>query len=127
MSAICSYSLASVNGQDLPAVWRQVEAPNGDRIRSVWTGGRLLLDAAGRYSVSLSGELQVGGRTDRLHLLETDGSWCEAGPGDLELRSRRGGTSRWQASSDGTVLVGRALHRRAAGPGSRTTFVFLRD
>ena len=107
MNPAGSYTLASVNGRDVPAVWNDITAFNGDRIRSLWVGGQVVFCPAGCYKMTLESALVVGDRTDPLGQVATEGRL----------------DSRWQVSSDQSVLVAKAHHT----PGERTVFVFLRD
>jgi hypothetical protein len=122
MSTTGSYTLASVNGRDVPAVWREVEGPDGQMIRSFWVDGRVELSSEGRYQLTLESALSVGGRTDDLGSIATRGRWHRTGSDGIAIYSDAGGEGRWQASSDLSVLVARSKE-----PGSRTIFVFLKD
>jgi hypothetical protein len=121
MNPIGSYTLASVNGRDVPALWEEIAAGNGDRIRTLWVAGRAVFRPDGLYCLTIEGSVAVGERTQALPAFAAEGTWRTTGDGHVELHSLRGPTSRWQASSDSTVLVARSRRR------SRSTFVFLRD
>lgn len=122
MSPAGSYSLASVNGRDVPAVWREVEGPDGLTIRSFWLDGRVEFTPAGRYQLTLESALTVGSRTDDLGEIATRGRWARTSDDSIELHSDEGAVGCWQASADLSVLVA-----RSKGEGSRTIFVFLKD
>ena len=122
MSPEGSYTLASVNGRDVPAVWREVEGPDGLTIRSFWLDGRVEFSPAGRYQLTLESALSVGCRTDDLGAIATQGRWARTSDDAIELHSDEGAIGRWQASSDLSVLVA-----KSKGEGARTIFVFLKD
>ena len=122
MSPAGTYSLASVNGQDVPAVWHQVEASNGDLVQSVWLEGKVTFCAEGCYHLSLESALFVGGRPDPLGQISTRGRWIKAGDGSIELHSDQGAQGKWQASEDLSVLVAKSRQ-----PDARTIFVFVKD
>ena len=121
MNPVGSYSLASVNGRDLPAVWDEIAAQNGDRIRALWTAGRAVFLPNGLYTLTVQGSLAVGERTEAFPPFATEGTWRTTPDGLLEMHSVRGCTGRLQVSSDSSVLVARSKRRR------RSTFVFLRE
>ena len=122
MNPAGSYSLASVNGRDVPAVWHEVTASNGDVVRSVWVDGKLQFCPEGCYHLSLESALFVDGRPDPMGRISTRGRWIRTGDGSIELHGDNGAQGRWQASEDLTVLVAKSRDRDA-----RTIFVFLKD
>lgn len=122
MSPAGSYKLSSVNGLDLPAVWRQVETSNGDLVQSVWVDGKMTFSEDGDYHLSLESALCVSGRPDPLGPVSTRGRWLRAGDGSIELHSDQGARGKWQASQDLTVLVAKSRQSDA-----RTIFVFVKD
>ena len=121
MDLIGTYTLASVNGRDLPAVWDEIEAGNGQRIRTTWQSGRAVFRKAGFYALAIEGAVAIDEESYPLQALAVEGTWRTMGNGLVELHSARGMTSRWQVSTDRSVLVCR--YRK----GQRITFVFQRD
>ena len=121
MSPAGTYTLASVNGQDVPAVWHEVEASNGDLVQSVWVDGKMTFSDEGDYHLSLESALFVAGKRDPIGCISTRGRWLRSGDGSIELHSEQGARGKWQASEDLTVLVARSRQSDA-----RTIFVFVK-
>ena len=122
MSPAGTYKLASVNGRDVPTVWHEVEASNGDLVQSVWIEGEMTFCPEGSYHLSLESALLVGGKPDPMGRISTRGRWIRAGDGSIELHSDQGAQGKWQASQDLSVLVAKSKQADA-----RTIFVFVRD
>lgn len=120
------YSLASVGGRPLPALWQETELAGGGSLRAWWVSGEASFCNDNTYHIALTLRTTGPGVLGQPVVVTMTGTWEHTGrDGRIVVRPSRGGQVHWQLRGD-TLAVRARVTSSPAGSLAPSQFVFVR-
>jgi hypothetical protein len=124
--ALNLYSLATVGGQPLPALWQETELVGGGNLRAWWVSGEASFCNDKTYHIALTLRTTGPGVLGQPVVVTMTGTWEKTGrDGRLVVRPARGGQVHWQLRGD-TLAVRARVTASPTGTIAPSQFVFVR-
>jgi len=124
--ALTHYTLASVGGRNLPALWQETELVGGGSLRAFWVAGQASFCTDKTYHIALTMRTTGPGVLGQPVVVTMTGTWEKSGrDGRIVVRPSRGGQVHWQLRGD-TLAVRARVTSSPAGSLAPSQFVFVR-
>ena len=125
-AALSQYSLATVGGRTLPALWQETELMGGGSLRAWWVSGEASFCQDKTYYIALTMRTTGPGVLGQPVVVTMTGTWESAGrDGRIVVRPSRGGQVHWRIRGD-TLAVRARVTASPSGTLSPSQFVFVR-
>jgi hypothetical protein len=127
-SPVGRFSLATVNGEQVPMLWDEMELwSGGPKLQAYWNGGSIEFRSDSTYSVEYRHSLTGPNLPGNVQQDTDAGTWRLAAGATIELHQPDGGVQYWQ-TTDLIYSVTRTTTVPALDGGTeQVTFVFVRD
>jgi len=122
-----TYRLTTVDGQQVPMVWRRAELPDGGGVQLHWVAGGAKLKRNGRFVVTLT-SLRTGvGLAGTTETLTIRGTWRVLSASRVQLRFADGRIGVWRSGEGFSRLTIEALCQDLEGQARVATMMLVRD
>jgi len=127
-SPVGTFTLATVNGTQVPMVWDQMELWSGGPVlRAYWNGGSIRFRADSTYTISYRHSITGPNLPGGVQEDSATGTWRLVAGAQIALHQSGGGVQLWQ-TTDLIYSVTRTASVPALDGGSeQVVFVFVRD
>ena len=123
---LSQYTLATVGGRTLPALWQETELLGGESLRAWWVSGQASFCPDKTYHIALTMRSTGPGVLGQPVVVTMTGTWETTGrDGRITIRPSRGGQVNWRIRGDTLALRARVT-ASPSGSLSPSQFVFVR-
>jgi hypothetical protein len=125
-SPVGEFTLATVNGENVPMLWDQMDLAGGGTLKAYWNGGSIQFRADSSFALSYRHTLTGPRLPGTVQEDKYEGTWRLASGARIELRRKSGGVMFLQTSDPIYSVTQTSSVPSLDGGTEQVVFVFVR-
>ena len=125
-SPVGEFTLATVNGENVPMLWDQMDLAGGGTLKAYWNGGSIRFRADSSFTVSYRHTLTGPRLPGTVQEDKYEGTWRLASGARIELRRKSGGVMYLQTTELINSVTQTSSVPSLDGGTEQVVFVFVR-